>query len=109
MPWELVEYKGKVAVTMGWELDFDKPIAHRSLWINPHEKWDAEYHTRFVELRLWMNNVFTAVDRNTYGNVTLDTNGWQCVQEEQPVKPPGRGGKSWRWAWSFGKWNKRYI
>ncbi len=28
---------------------------------------------------------------------------------ETPIKPPSRGGKSWRWVWDSGRWKKRYI
>ena len=26
--------------------------------------------------------------------------------ESEAVKPPGRGGKDWRWQWRWGKWEK---
>ena len=28
---------------------------------------------------------------------------------EEPIKAPGRGGKTWRWIWAHGMWCKRGI
>lgn len=108
MGWEIVEYQGHPAVTMGWSPNWDKPQNERTLWYHPKEKWDAEYYSRFYGGKLQENDHFLFVNRFTSNYVRLDTTGWVCAQETTPIKPPGRGGKDWAWEWWSGAWRKTY-
>jgi hypothetical protein len=39
--WSLVEYEGKLAVTLPWTPETDEPVESRDLWVSPKEKWDV--------------------------------------------------------------------
>ena len=107
MTWSLVEYNGRVAITLGWEVDMEKPEQHRPLWVHPTEKWDQDYYGRFTQIRLVENNYFSCFNSQTYNSQPLSTTGWEFVEETRPIKAPGRGGKDWHWEWS--SWSRKYI
>jgi len=105
--WALIEHEGKLAVTLGWSPEQDNPVDHRDLWVGPYE-WDAEYYGRFNQVRLVENGFFRCFDGVTYQDKNLYTEGWNHIHQTRPIKPPSRGGKSWNWRWSWGKWIKQY-
>jgi hypothetical protein len=107
--WSLVEYEGKLAVTLPWTPETDEPVESRDLWVSPKEKWDEEYYKRFTQVRLIENNYFRCFNSLTYREEPLLTPGWMHVHEQRPIKPPGRGGKDWSWEWSMGRWIKSYF
>lgn len=106
MTWHLVEYKGRVAITLGWSPLNDEPKESRSLWVHPREKWDQYYYEQFTQVRLIQNNHFFCFSSRTYSESPLNTEGWEHVVETRDVKPPGRGGKTWKWEWHWGRWTK---
>jgi len=108
--WYLIEYENKLAVTMGWNVSWSgEPEEERDLWVSD-EPWNEKYYSRF-DPSLMSNNVFRCFNRETYGYQMLYTEGWQHITETRPIKPPGRGGKDWRWSWSSysHKYIKEYI
>ncbi len=107
MEWSFVEYQGKLAITLGWESDLEKPVERRTLWFHPTEKWDEWYYNQFTQIRLWQNNIFQCYSSRTGSLSTVDTSCWQSVTEHREIKPPRRG-KRYTWRWSYGKWVKDY-
>ena len=106
MTWQLIDYNGKLAVTLGWSDYNEEPVRTRPVWVHPTEKW-SDYYTRFTQVTLRENNYFMCFDSQTYQSKPLYTEGWQMINEEEPIKPPSRGGKDWRWVWSG--WSHKYI
>ncbi len=109
--WTLFEYKGKVAITLGWATDIDGPKETRPIWHHPTEKWDEHYHAKFTQILLRENNVFSCFNSRTGQQQMLYTHDWIYLNETRDIPPPGRGGKDWKWSWNIysGKWIKEYI
>ena len=102
--WSLINYQGKLAVTLGWSTD-ETPTETRPIWVST-EKW-SDYYNRYSQVSLTENNIFRCFNHNTYQTHILNTNGWEMVNETRPIKPPSRGGKDWKWEWSG--WSRKYI
>lgn len=109
MNWQFIDYQGKVAVTLGWSPETEKPVEHRDIWHSPNAEWDEWYYSRFTQVRLVENNFYMCFNKNTYQEEPMHTPNWIHVHENRSIKPPGRGGKNWRWEWSWGRWIKRWF
>lgn len=108
MAWFFTEHDGKLAVTMGWSSDWNKPIEQMHLWVHPSEKYIESYYKEFVDLRVLEGNRFQAWNTRNGNYSTMDITSWGQVHLERPIKPPGRGGKDWKWEWYMGKWHKEW-
>jgi len=100
MNWQLVNYNGRLAITLPWSTAYNgNPEEARALWVHPTEKW-SEYYERFTQIELRENDYFSCFDNTTYQTKPLYTGGWEQVCETRPVRPPSRGGRDWHWRWS---------
>jgi len=110
MSWQFVEYEGRLALTLGWSPHSEKPIEERRLWVHLTEKWDEWYYQQFTQIESEGGNQMRCFSNRTWGWAPMNVNGWQQVNEELPLKPPGRGGKDWHWVYSgYGRWRKEYL
>jgi len=99
--WKLIDRDGKVAVTLGWQKDWNRPVEYQVFKVcdTPVYPW------RFLlgnEVRFDGNHgrVFDNNGRPTL----LDTSTWDTVTEERPIKKPRRRKDQPDWRWQAGRW-----
>lgn len=110
MAWHLIDYKGKLAITLGWSPD-EIPTESRPIWYSPDNNWDEHYYSQFTDVKLITNNYFQCWSNLSNTSKPLYTDGWLFVNETRDIKKPGRGGKDWQWEWSSyqRRWRKSYT
>ena len=107
MAWQLINFGGQFGITLGWTPEGDLPMMIREVYYNPKVEWDNDYHSQFTQVRLIENHYFLCFSNRTYTELPLDTNHWEHVRQSEPIKPPSRGGKGWKWEWS--SYSEKYI
>ena len=105
--WTLVNYKGRLALSLPWETDGNQPREQRTLWVHPTEQWSPWYEG-FTTVESTGNNQFICWLDTSRSWKSLSIAGWEQVFETRPVPMPGRGGKSWSWVWLNGRWRKEF-
>ena len=105
---KLVEKDGKLA-TMYQTNDHDEPFLVTVYHVSTIPV--SEY-PGLVGASLYSSsrgaNFFRADPPNGGESRIVDTEGWETVIEQTPLKPPGRGGKYWRWVYERGEWRKTF-
>ena len=111
MPYRLVEYRGKLAATLGWAIDWKVPQRSRTVWVSdiPIGQYRSIVGKEIVDLRGDRGRVRIPGRRRP---LWINLKEWRRVVESTPVKKPRRGtrqGMRYDWKWVRGKWERDWL
>jgi len=99
--WKVHDYEGYLAVALQFEANWDKPVESKVIHVSSIPIAGYEQligaSVKFADDRIGIVQCSRPV--------VLDTEGWQCVVEERPVRKP-RKGRDYGWKWRHGRWEK---
>jgi hypothetical protein len=106
--YQIIDHEGKLAIKAPLGESWDKPVRQTLYYVSDLLVGDFAW---------WLGARSTRIDGDTFtfmkdgmpATLNPTRNGWERVIVETAIKPPGRGSKNFRWAWSSGKWRKEYL
>lgn len=109
MAFRLVDYNGRLAITLGSLPDRERPVLSEQLTVHRTARAADWYLDEWRE-RFCTGN--TIVFQHPVSGRQLvaqtDDGTWEHVTTETPIPRPGRGGRDWEWKWVDGRWQKRW-
>jgi hypothetical protein len=111
MSWRVYERNGQIALSLGWQNDWDEPIRFRR-WIVGKAK-ASRYPGIIGKTVTFRGDVGRVYNDRLHRTVVLDTsdeNEWHEEIEEKCVrKPPKARDGSYDYEWRDGEWRKVWL
>lgn len=111
MPYRLVEYNEKLAATLGWATNWEKPQLERTVYVSDIAIKHAQ-RLMGLEIRNLHLNQGTVQPVGAHLATHIDMGNWTKTLEVQPVKKPRRGkrqGMRYDWEWALGAWQRVWV
>jgi len=100
--WKVDNYEGYLAVASQFASNWDEPVKSRIIHISPIP---ITGYKQLIGASVEFADDRIGIVQCSGRPVVLDTEGWQCVVEERPVRKP-RKGRDYDWKWIRGRWEK---
>lgn len=111
--WKVYDRDGQLAITLGWQTDWDKPQDTRMSYVGTARTTDwPELIGKSVKFTGNIGTIYPRLDCRRQVINTNDTANWERVSEARPVKKPRRGkrqGMSYDWEWDSGQWRRVWL
>lgn len=111
MPYKLIEHKEKLAATLGWATNWEKPQEEKTTYVSDIPILDAR-GLAGLEIRNLHGDTGTVQRVGAIRPTHIDMGNWKAVVDFQPVKKPRKGkrqGMRYDWEWSMGKWERVWV
>ena len=110
---QLVDHEGKLAISLGWQKNFDKPEENNLLIVAKKLKAGGTYaHILGYFVEFTGNTGVVYAHGRRYVIQTDDEREWERVVLTRPVKMPRRGkrqGCAYSWEWERGRWVRIWL
>ena len=112
---EFLEWEGKLALSIGWSIDNDKPQYYRDVKVSKIsiDKWDLEYILG-TRVRSWDGNI-GSLEKPIMGALYVDVSNWSTIREYKPIPKPRANrkmGHRYNWVWKpdyMGGYEGRWV
>lgn len=102
-------HDGQLCIVENWHSDYETPQMVRLFWPTGIPAHKGEWYVgEEVEPSGHGNGSYIVISTKQFVNLKDGGTTTPIHRETQPIKPPSRGGKGWRWQWDRGNWRKTY-
>ena len=100
----VIDHEGKLAIQIGggWQTRQDEPVEDKLLSVSDI---DAARYRHLMGCRVDFTGHDGVIRPVDYGPTWINTETWERVVLERPIKKPRRG-KDYDWEWKWGQWRK---
>jgi len=99
--WKVYNHEGYLAVSLPFEANWDKPVESKVIHVS---RVPIAGYEQLIGASVEFTGDVGIVQRPGK-SIALDTEDWQCIVEERPVRKP-RKGRDYDWRWRYGRWEK---
>jgi len=100
--WKIHNYEGYLAVALPFTPNWDEPVESKVIHVS---QVPIAGYEQLIGASVEFADDRIGIVQCPGKSIVLDTEDWQCIVEERPVRKP-RKGRGYDWKWIRGRWEK---